>query len=282
MSSGEIRSWCSDPEDGTASAQFPPSGLWKSTNAIETSGPSILRVTCPTASTYFPTDGGNRKIQNAKQNENLRFVLDKPGTTLLLLLNVGLAFQYWNQRIDPSSVCKQYNRIVVDGEWWRGLTGATAHFEPLHLGFNAMSLRNLGNELEGADGRWYGDTVAFLIYNAALVVFTTATMMALVHARLSIIRHRIPPATSPLRASCEDRMRRLRDTSSVGYSAVLFAWMVVSTMERNAPTCPVPFFSDVCFATHAVPGMPFLRFNVAPIVSLFAAQFIMPRVSFMG
>ena len=145
-----------------------------------------------------------------------------------------------------------------------------------------MSLRNLGNELEGTDGRWYGDSVAFLVYNAALVVFTTATMMTLVYARLWFIQHRIPPATSPLYASCEDRMRRLRDTSSVGYSAVLFAWMVVSTMERNAPTCPVPFFSDVCFATHAVPGMPFLRFNIAPIVSLFAAQFIMPRVSFMG
>jgi membrane associated rhomboid family serine protease len=211
-------------------------------------------------------------------------VLDRPGTTLLLLLNVGLAFHYWNRRVDPSSVSKQYGRIVVEHEWWRGLSGATAHFEPLHLGFNAMSLRALGGELEGSEGRWYGDTVAFLFYNVALVVFSTMVMMALVYARIRLIQRELdglPPA-SPLRGTCEDRLRRLRDTSSVGYSAVLFAWMVVSTMERDRPTCPVPFFSDLCFETHAVPGLPFLRFNVAPVISLFVAQAIMPRVSFMG
>ena len=55
-----------------------------------------------------------------------------------------------------------------------------------------------------------------------------------------------------------------------------------TTLERNQATCPIPFFSDVCFATHSVPGLPWLKFNIAPIVSLFVAQFIMPRVSFMG
>jgi hypothetical protein len=55
-----------------------------------------------------------------------------------------------------------------------------------------------------------------------------------------------------------------------------------TTLERNQATCPIPFFSDVCFATHHIPGLPWLKFNMAPIVSLFVAQFIMPRVSFMG
>ena len=55
-----------------------------------------------------------------------------------------------------------------------------------------------------------------------------------------------------------------------------------TTLERKQATCPIPFFSDVCFATHSVPGLSWLKFNIAPIVSLFVAQFIMPRVSFMG
>lgn len=154
----------------------------------------------------------------------------------------------------------------------------TAHFEPLHIGFNMMSLNTLGRELEGGFG-----SIVFLVYNVALVVFTTAVMMGMVHARLRWTQRTLDRTPDPqLRASCEGRAARLRETSSVGFSAVLFAWMVVSTLERTQPTCPIPFVPDVCFATYAAPGMPFLKFNVSPIVSLFVAQFIMPRVSFMG
>ena len=74
----------------------------------------------------------------------------------------------------------------------------------------------------------------------------------------------------------------LRGTSLVGYSAVLFAWMVISTMERTGPTCPVSFISDLCFETCTVPGMPYLQYNAALAMWLFVVQFIMPRVSFMG
>jgi membrane associated rhomboid family serine protease len=293
----DVRSWCADVEGGggVPSSRYPPSGMWKSSDPRGGTArpppppPSLLRITCPpptpAAAISAPSGGGGRRgVRNPERNENLGFVLDKPGTTLLLLLNVGLAFHYWNRRIDPSSVCKRYDRIAIDGEWWRGLSGATAHFEPLHLGFNMMSLRALGDELEGAGGKWYGDAFAFLAYNVALVVFTTIVMMALVRARLSWTRRELDalPPPSPPRASCEERMARLRGTSSVGYSAVLFAWMVISTMERAGPTCPVPFFSDLCFETRAVPGMPYLRYNAAPVVSLFAAQFVMPRASFMG
>lgn len=65
-------------------------------------------------------------------------------------------------------------------------------------------------------------------------------------------------------------------------SLTKIASMKSTTLERNQATCPIPFFSDVCFATHHVPGLPWLKFNIAPVVSLFVAQFIMPRVSFMG
>ena len=144
-----------------------------------------------------------------------------------------------------------------------------------------MSLHTLGKELEGGFG-----SIAFLTYNVTLIVFTTMVMMGMVYARVRWIQHKLDRTTASnnpqLQQTYREQQVRLRETSSVGYSAVLFAWMVVSTMERKAPTCPIPFFSDVCFSTYSVPGVPFLKFNVSPIVSLFLAQFIMPRVSFMG
>jgi hypothetical protein len=149
-----------------------------------------------------------------------------------------------------------------------------------------MSLHALGRELEGERGL-YG-SIPFLVYNIALVVCTTMVMMGMVYARLRYIQTKLNDdsnnnnASSTLRTYYQEMHDRLRETSTVGYSAVLFAWMVVSTMERTQPTCPIPFLSDVCFETHSVPGIPSLKFNIAPVASLFLAQFIMPRASFMG
>jgi hypothetical protein len=169
--------------------------------------------------------------------------------------------------------------IAINNKWWRGLFGATAYFKPLPLGFNMMLLRTLRDELEGARGKWYGDTFTFLAYNVAIMVFTTIVMMALEYRRLQWIWRELNALhhSSPLHAWCKDWMGWLRGTSSVGYSA-----MVISTMERAGPTCPVPFFSDLCFETCVVPGMPYLRYNAALVVSLFAVQFIVPRVCFVG
>ncbi|KAL9187536.1 hypothetical protein ACHAXT_001639 [Thalassiosira profunda] len=276
--------WCSDPLPGPAEGATypnPPSGVWQAQRTPEPTSkiaPSLL-ISCPTPAVSTTEKNNSRhKQQNAKQNQNLQFLLNRPATALLLLLNTGLAFYYWNHRVSPSSVCKQYTKIVIDNEWWRGFTGATAHFEPLHIGFNMMSLNTLGRELEGGFG-----SITFLVYNVALVVFTTAVMMAMVYARLLWIQRQLDRTNNPqMQQSLQEQQQRLRETSTVGYSAVLFAWMVVSTMERNQATCPVPFFSDLCFETYTMPGMPFLKFNLSPIVSLFVAQFIMPRVSFMG
>ncbi|KAL7540409.1 hypothetical protein ACHAXR_010086 [Thalassiosira sp. AJA248-18] len=287
LSSSSSEKWCSEPlpnyPEGTIYT-YPPSGIWNSaaSNAAATAStsPPSLDVSCPTPTTYNPSkDNSRHKQQNAKQNQNVQFILNHPATTLLLLFNTALAFHYWNHRIAPAAVCKQYTKIVVEHEWWRGLTGATAHFEPLHIGFNMMSLHTLGRELEGGFG-----SIVFLVYNIALVVFTTTVMMAMVYARLRWIQHKLAHETSnpQLQTAYQEQQQRLRETSSVGYSAVLFAWMVVSTMERKQPTCPIPFLNDVCFSTYSVPGLPFLKFNISPIVSLFMAQFIMPRVSFMG
>ena len=295
------QSWCSDVSypNEIISNRYPPSGVWRLVEQPQSKVELLLlhglRITCATpqsssssSTTTIVKSKQGQQLQNGKRNENLRFVLDKPSTTILLLLNIGLALYYWNFRIDPACVSKVYNRIVHDHEWWRGLTGATAHFEPLHIGFNMMSLHALGREIEGT---MYYSSIVFLFYNIALVVFTTMVMMLMTYTRIRWYEREIERLSSSSSSSStsherhlqyDDKIRQLKETSSVGYSAVLFAWMVVRTMESNRPSCPIPFFSDICFETYTMPGLPAIKFNIAPIVSLFAAQLIMPRVSFMG
>lgn len=213
-----------------------------------------ILIRCPSGSvTAASTPGTPRRT---RRNENLEQILYRPATTLLLGLNVYLAYRYWDGRISPSSVAKIYSKIVVEYELWRCFSGATAHFEPLHLGFNMMSLYSLGMELEENFG-----SINFLMYNISLIVLTTAVMMSLTWLR---IRHTGNTALS--------------ETSTVGFSGVLFAWMVVASLERSN-TCPVPFLPDLCFDTYSVFG---LKFNGGPLVQLVIAQFIMPRVSFVG
>lgn len=215
LQSGGEDKWCSSPlqnyPKGTIH-QYPPSGLWYH-STIESMSPIV--TTCPTPITTLPTKKSKHKKQNGRQNQNVQFLLRHPTTTLLMLLNIGLAYQYWNHRISPSSVSKSYNKIVLEHECWRSFTGATAHFEPLHLGFNMMSLHTLGKELEGGFG-----SIVFLVYNVALVVMCTAVMMAMVHGRLIWEKYNGSSRS-------EEREMRLKETSSVGYSGVLFALMVM-------------------------------------------------------
>lgn len=271
---GSTAKWCSadlfNDHDKKTIYLYPPSGVYERQSQQSSSSsslPTTIYITCPTPTVQIqpPPKKTRHNEQLFRENKNILFIIRHPATILLLLLNIGLAFQYWNHRINPSSVCKQYSKIVDNHEWWRGLTGATAHFEPLHIGFNMMSLHTLGRELEGEFG-----SINFFMYNVTLVVMTTIVMMAMVYGRLRWQQsHHLSP----------DQQLHLRETSTVGYSGVLFAWMVISTLEREQPTCPIPFFNDVCFSTYSFGQV---KFNIAPVVSLFVAQFIMPRVSFMG
>jgi membrane associated rhomboid family serine protease len=190
-------------------------------------------------------------------NQNLRFVLRKPTTTLLLIILVGLAFYYWNYTIDPSVVSKSYSRIVHHHEYYRAFTGATAHFEPIHLGFNCMALYSLGIQLEDQLG-----SIPFLLYNISLIPITSLIMMLLIRWQVKRTDH-----------------QHLMDQSAVGYSGVLFAWMVVATLNSDMPSCPIPLFHNVCFHTYTILGV---KANLGPVVQLVVAQVVLPRASLMG
>ena len=65
----------------------------------------------------------------------------------------------------------------------------------------------------------------------------------------------------------------------VGFSGILFAWMVVSTLQTQQRTCPIPVFPDLCFDVYTVGGF---SISLGPLVQLVFLQMILPRASFIG
>ena len=231
---------------------------------IQPRGSNVAPPPPPTG--IWSNDNGNMHIMvrhlgrasSQVKNRNLHFVLTKPATTLLLSLLIGLAFYYWNYAIDPSKVSKSFSKIVHQHEYYRAFTGATAHFEAIHLGFNGMALYSLGMQLEEQMG-----SISFLFYNISLIPITTLIMMAMIGWQVRRTGN-----------------TALAEQSAVGYSGVLFAWMVVASLNSDKPTCPIPLFDDVCFNTYNM----FLgiKVNLGPVVQLIVAQVLLRRASFVG
>ena len=195
-------------------------------------------------------------------------IFQVPATSILILGNCLLAFLYWNKRVPPEAVAKIYSRMIpttgapilpTTTEIWRVLTGSTAHFEPWHLGMNMMSLSALGKELEG---RQVFTSISFFMYNLSLIVIVPAIWLGLQRC----IQFYYPNTYNA-------------NGATVGYSGVLFAWMVVASLGQTS-TCPIIFAPGICFPTYELFG-PF-KFSFSPIVQLAVMQVILPRVSFTG
>ena len=194
-------------------------------------------------------------------------LLTRPAMVLLVALQLGLAFCYWNYKVPTGAVAQEYS-VILNGDAasngrhsqvWRILSGATAHFEVWHLGVNMVSFYNLSLGLEG---NLYS-SIEFLGMNLSLIVLVGAVWLALQYFFVRSA-HRRP---------------------TVGYSGVLFAWSVILTLQQTpgSQTCPLPFFEQACFSTMSI-GMAdlSLSFSWAPWVQLMVAQVLLPRVSWTG
>lgn len=187
-----------------------------------------------------------------------------PATSLWIAVNVALAAVYWNGRVNPSAVAKRYDLMVpAPFEIWRCFSGATAHFEVWHLGFNLMSLASLGRELEHAT---QFSSVEFFLYNLSLIPVVTAVWLGLQWA-----------ADRYLQQS-QQQSHPHQHRPTVGFSGVLFAWMVVASLEQ-VQTCPVVFLPNLCFRTYDFGGW---KFSFGPAAQLVILQVILPRVSLAG
>jgi hypothetical protein len=68
-----------------------------------------------------------------KEEKPFQQLFQRPATSFLWALNIGLAAVYWNYRVNPNSVALQDGPILQQYQYWRAITGSLAHFEWWHL-----------------------------------------------------------------------------------------------------------------------------------------------------
>lgn len=209
-------------------------------------------------SSFAPLQGEN----GVTQNSGSRFGWHKSGpitfaTGCLCIVNGGIFFWLWNSRIDPS-------RVVLNGQifhdFGRALTGNLSHFDLLHIGFNMMTLSSLGSALEHN----VVSTISMLLYSISFLPITTLVIICLHH-----IQRRYQGRSTEVESF----------PSMVGFSGILFAWIVVSALEGSL-SCPIFFLPDMCFSTYTLWGG--FRMSIGPLIQLVFLQVILPRVSFIG
>ena len=160
-----------------------------------------------------------------------------------------------------SLVSFSYNAVYNQKEYWRIVTSALSHYDLFHIGFNTMALYQLG-PLEGVYG-----SMAFAYLSVSLIFLTGVIMLALDHVIITYFQR-------------SDQMY----SSGIGYSCVLFAWVVTSSV-RMKTFCPIIFVPSACFDTMSIhiPGTSIdLPVNYGPIVLLVITKIFIPRSSFLG
>jgi membrane associated rhomboid family serine protease len=247
-------------------------------------------IFCPQAA---PREKNKKRKRNQHQRDRIlkkrqgkklvQAAMKNPTTHFLIGLNLYLAFYYWNYGTPIQSVAKIYSSIMdTPFEPWRSFTGAFAHFDLMHIGFNMMTMYGVGLALEdnqlnaNREARPYSTSLSFLCYNIALVIWTTVIMMLI--KKLQISRLQRQSQLSDGTISNTQQVDMIQNAPTIGYSGVLFAWMVVQTLERSE-TCPIPFLPDMCFQTHEFYH---LKWNLGPLVTLGVTQLILRRASFVG
>lgn len=194
-----------------------------------------------------------------RQNEYSTSSLIPFTTGFFLTINIGLFVYYWQHQIDPSLVAVNVDAILQKGDFGRAFTGNLAHFEIWHLGMNMMSAQSLGGSvLEPSIG-----SIPLLLYTLSFLPLTTLVVVGIYQGlkKFSSYRTTIP--------------------NMVGFSGILFSWMVVATLQSShpEPQCPIFFLPTLCFETYTVFGQ---KVSISPLIQLLVMQVILPRVSFVG
>jgi membrane associated rhomboid family serine protease len=195
--------------------------------------------------------------------DNIDMLISRPITTTILVINLIVAYYLWVYRIDASSVSFSYEAVVSRREYWRMITASFSHFDLFHIGFNMLSWYQLGS-LEIIYG-----SMPFLYLNVALVFLTMLICVGFSYVQIRYMN-----------------MTNVIGQQAVGFSCVLFAWMVAASVRMDA-YCPLFFYPSLCFKTYHfdVPLLPFLKYfpiNAGPFALLIVTKLIIPRSSFTG
>lgn len=204
-----------------------------------------------------PTTINDWSRHGFRRNTNRHTVVSQPLpviTYLVAMLNMGLFGLYRWKHIEPNAVA--LSEQLVGAKPWQCVTGPLAHFEVWHLAFNMMAWMGLGTELEQ---HVWTSSLEFGLWNLSLL-----------------------PLTCLLWYAFERLVQYFRNGTihpTVGFSGILFVWMVVASLEQSQ-TCPIIFLPDLCFVTHRILGD--YKWSWGPWVQLLVAQVLLPRVSWTG
>ncbi|KAA0148831.1 hypothetical protein FNF27_06004 [Cafeteria roenbergensis] len=219
----------------------------------------------PTVTVFGPA-GAAAKTRDAPAagNQAAAFAASlsaRPVDAAIMILCAWLYFRKATGKVGDDHLAVSLELAAGRQEGWRAITSSVAHGGLLHLGFNLMTLFQLGSlEPSLGSARYAGLSVA-------LMLLTAAAACALQLCAAKVLRR---PGSVEQRA--------------VGYSAVLFAWIVVEASQRGE-YCPLPVPAGLCLPTWRVP-LPGLDasvpLNLAPFLLLLVMQVVVPNVSFAG
>lgn len=245
--------------DGDGDGAAPPLGAMSCRALVKAHGTAhVLRCDLPRV---WPPPAAMAAGLFPNPQAPLAVMAAHPATLAIWLANVLAAYALYARGLTAEDVGLSYAAVVERREWWRVFTSTFAHFDPLHIVFNMSSLYNLC-VVEDEVG-----SLAYLYVSLALAPLTGAVELAI---RAYFI-------------SRGGSSARHRSANVVGYSGVIFAWMVVATALTES-FCPIPMV-PLCFETKEL-ALPFdlgmLRANLAPFASLGFVSVIVPKASFVG
>lgn len=197
----------------------------------------------------------------SKSTENLSMFLSQMSSSTILLIITCVFLYIKSNSINPANVAIIYSNISDEREYWRLLTGTLSHFELFHYAFNTMGLIQFGT-VEALYG-------SFKFFELSAVIFFLNSLLFMLLYSLMINYFNKPD---------------YKTHQTVGYSGILFAWMVVYSM-KNEEFCPIFFYPDFCLKTFFldIPGTSIsLAINAGPFVLLGITQLIFSRSSFIG
>lgn len=236
---------------------YPPRTGWMAVSPLSEAVPEVVNCVGKLEDAPADYDGSN---------SNLAKLWEHPVTTTVLIILTYYGYHLWANRIDASAVAFSYDTVVQQGEYWRMFTASIAHVDLWHFGFNTMTLYQLGI-LEPVYG-----SLTFAYLSIALI-FITVLITLLIYF-IGIYKY-----------GRQDFLYQ----SAIGYSAVLFAWMVAESV-RQEEYCPIFLFPSFCVKTWLIPFPEFvhswlglgLPVNLGPFILLVITKFIIPRSSFVG
>lgn len=179
--------------------------------------------------------------------ENIEYILyNKPVTITTIIIQIIIFLYIFNYNITYDKVGYIYSRVVNNNEYYRIYTSSYTHLNLLHIGFNIISLWQL------SDLEIYLSSLTYIIYTLILL---NASMLLLTIIYYILIHI---------------GYEQYKDTTSVGYSAVIFGLMSIQSSIIGYNTT---------YNLYNIIDIPYI---LTPFVSLLITQLLITNASFIG